>query len=72
MTLTYVKHNALGREIDTDQYEYDEISRFLDFRYLGPQEAAWRIFEFPMQAKSHHVERLPVHLRTHIEVQGAR
>jgi len=61
MELGYVKKNALGHEIDTDQYEYDEISRFLDFRYLGPMEAAWRIFE--LQAKSHHVERLPIHLR---------
>jgi len=64
MTLTYIRRNALGHEIDTDQYEYDEITRFLDFRYLGPCEAAWRIFEFPMQGRSHHVERLPIHLGT--------
>lgn len=62
MNLTYVKKNALGNEIDTDQYEFDEITRFLDFRYLGPMEASWRIFEYTMQAKSHHVERLPIHL----------
>jgi hypothetical protein len=63
MDLVYVKRNALGREIDTDQYEYDEISRYLDYRYLGPMEAVWRINEYVMQAKSHHVERLPIHLR---------
>ena len=39
----------------------DEIRDYLDARYVGPAEAAWRLFEFPMHGKSHTIERLPVH-----------
>lgn len=62
MDLGYVKKNALGQVIDPTVYEFDEIVRHLDFRYLCANEAAWRIFGFDMQGKSHHVERLPIHL----------
>lgn len=41
---------------------YDEISSFLEARYIGPVEACWRLFNFPLQGKSHSVERLDVHL----------
>ena len=40
----------------------DEVKQFLDARYVGPPEAAWRLFAFPMHDKSHNVERLAVHL----------
>jgi hypothetical protein len=40
----------------------DEISDFVDGRYVGPCEAAWRLFEFPMSGKSHAVHRLDLHL----------
>lgn len=40
----------------------DEVSQFLDSRYCGAPEAAWRLFGFPLQGRSHHVERLPIHL----------
>lgn len=42
--------------------KYDEVSNFLEGRCISPVEACWRIFKFPMQEKSHAVERLPVHL----------
>ena len=41
--------------------KYDEIQNFIDSRYVGPPEACWRIFEFPLHGKSHVVEGLPVH-----------
>ena len=34
----------------------------IDCRYLAPAEAAWRIFKFAMQQKSHSVLALPIHL----------
>ena len=40
----------------------DEVANFLHSRYCGASEAAWPLFGFPMQGRSHHVERLPVHL----------
>ena len=40
----------------------DEVTEYLDTRYLTAPEAAWRLFQFPMHAKSHAIERLPVHL----------
>ena len=40
----------------------NEVTEFLDARYVTAPEAAWRLFEFPMHARSHAVERLPVHL----------
>ena len=52
----------------------DEVAQFLDSRYCGAPEAAWRIFGFPLQGRSHHVERLPVHLpleKNVVFVEGA-
>ena len=42
--------------------KFNEISTFLECRYVGPSEAAWRLFSFPMHKQSHKVERLPLHL----------
>ena len=42
--------------------DYDEIQSYVDGRYLSSIEAAWRLMGFPMQARSHAVERLPLHL----------
>ena len=35
----------------------DEVSNFLNARYVGPPEACWRLFAFKMHDKSHVVER---------------
>ena len=40
----------------------NEVTDFLDARYLTAPEACWRIFGFPLHARSHAIERLPVHL----------
>ncbi|TKR58437.1 hypothetical protein L596_029881 [Steinernema carpocapsae] len=42
--------------------DHDEIKNYTDARYVGAPEAAWRIQKYDMQDKSHHVERLAVHL----------
>ena len=42
--------------------EVDEVSDFMDSRYVGGPEAAWRLLGFPLHGRSHAVERLPVHL----------
>ena len=62
MDLGNVTKNALGQEIDPEIYKFDEITKHADFRYISSCEAAWRIFEFPLQGKSHHIERLEIHL----------
>nr|CAD2195894.1 unnamed protein product [Meloidogyne enterolobii] len=41
---------------------YDEVSKYLEARYLSPCEACWRIFKFPLQGKSHAVDKLDIHL----------
>jgi len=40
----------------------DEVQEYLDARYLTAPEAVWRLFSYPLHARSHAVERLPVHL----------
>ncbi|TKR60777.1 hypothetical protein L596_027972 [Steinernema carpocapsae] len=39
-----------------------KITRMRVMWYVGAPEAAWRILKYDMQDKSHHVERLAVHL----------
>ena len=40
----------------------DEIKKFIDSRYVSAIEAAWRLFSFEMNEKSHVVQRLDIHL----------
>jgi hypothetical protein len=63
MDATYVSKKEAQHEEQRGEQSRDEIQEHLDFRFLCPCEACWRIFEMEMQAKSHHIERLPVHLR---------
>ena len=46
----------------SNEINHDEITHFVDSRYVGPSEAIWRILSKPLQEKSHSVVRLPVHL----------
>lgn len=41
---------------------HDEVSTFLNTRYVSPSEAAYRIFCFPMHEQSQTVIRFPVQL----------
>ncbi|KAK7301999.1 hypothetical protein RJT34_12876 [Clitoria ternatea] len=40
----------------------DEIKDYLDYRYISPCEACWRIFSFPIHSRTPAVERLYFHL----------
>ena len=44
---------------------HDEISTYIESRYVSPAEAAWRILSLPTYNRSHPVYRLPVHLPNH-------
>ncbi|XP_057338433.1 uncharacterized protein LOC130676299 [Microplitis mediator] len=46
----------------TDTINHDEVTNFVDARYVGAVEAAWRILSKSLQDKSHSIIRLPVHL----------
>ncbi len=41
----------------------DEITRYLQGRYLGPTEAFWRLFEYPTHEEFPPVQHLAVHLK---------
>jgi hypothetical protein len=40
----------------------DEVAKHVDARYVGPAEACWRLFGYPLSGLSHNVQRLSVHL----------
>lgn len=40
----------------------DEIKEYVNCRYVGAMEAAWRLFGFKLHGRSHSVLTLPVHL----------
>ncbi|CAB4477605.1 unnamed protein product [Rhizophagus irregularis] len=50
------------RVIVSIEHSYNEITKYLNARYVSAAEACWRIFNFKLQQRSHKVERLPVHL----------
>lgn len=61
----YKDHDTAGITIgETNEsiIEHDEIRSFIEARYVGPVEAAWRILSKPLQDKSHSITRLSVHL----------
>jgi len=60
----YKGHDCCNMEMaaENDTLDHDEINVFLNARYVGPSEAAWRLFAYPMHDQSHSVVRLPVHL----------
>jgi len=46
----------------------DEIQDYIDGRYIGPVEACWHLFEFPMHQELPSVYCLPVHLQNEQQV----
>ena len=42
---------------------HDEITAYVDARYVGPPEAVWRLRQYPLQAMSHTIIRLQVSMR---------
>ena len=56
------KYSYKGPDRACVEKSVNEVTEFLDTRYCGAPEAAWRLFQFPLHGKSHAVDRLPVHL----------
>ena len=52
------KYSYKGHDRATLEVGVDEIRDHVDARYVGPPEAVWRLLEFPMSGRSHHIERL--------------
>jgi len=46
----------------------DEIQDYIDGHYIGPVEACWHLFEFPMHQELPSVYHLPVHLQNEQQV----
>lgn len=56
------KYIHKGGDRATLEIDRDEIKTYIDGRYIGPPEAAWRIFHFDPHTQKPNVVRLPVHL----------
>ena len=56
------KYVYKGHDAAEIGFHNDEIDQYLDARYVSASEAAYRLFEFPMQGKSHSVQKLALHL----------
>uniref|UniRef100_A0A0R0JCK1 ATP-dependent DNA helicase n=1 Tax=Glycine max TaxID=3847 RepID=A0A0R0JCK1_SOYBN len=56
-----VVYDANGA-LDNPITQNDEIKEYVDYRYISPCEATWRIFGFPVHARKPVVERLHFHL----------
>jgi hypothetical protein len=47
----------------TEKIDHDEVQKYVDGRYVSAPDAAWKIFRYEMQEKSHTIVQLPVHLK---------
>jgi hypothetical protein len=47
---------------EKSELNHDEVSAFVDARYVSAPEAYWRLSEYNMHKQSHAIVRLPVHL----------
>ena len=56
------KYTFKGHDRAEVDAQIDEITEHINARYVGPAEACWRLFEFPLHRKSHTVVRLALHL----------
>jgi hypothetical protein len=59
----YKGHDLATVQVGQQQEQVNEIKEYIDGRYIGPIEACWHIFEFPMHEESPTVYRLPIHLK---------
>jgi hypothetical protein len=59
----YKGHDCANLQMTaSNTIDHDEVTHFLDARYLSAPEAFWRLSEFHLHMHSHAVKRLPVHL----------
>lgn len=54
--------NIAISSVGQQELRINEISNFIDARYVSAPEAMWRLLESPTHDRSHTVMRLPVHL----------
>ncbi|KAJ1685676.1 hypothetical protein LUZ63_017066 [Rhynchospora breviuscula] len=65
VTLQRTETNEQRQQTQGPQAEHatiNEVSDYLDCRYIAPPEAIWRIFQYHIHYSNPTVERLPVHL----------
>ena len=59
----YKGHDCINLQLsESNTYSHDEVSMYVDARYVSAPEAFWRLSEYELHGKSHVVQRLPVHL----------
>ena len=62
------KYSYKGHDRAALEMGCDEIQQYIDARYIGAPEGAWRSLGFDMQGRSHAVVRLAVHLENEHDV----
>ena len=59
----YKGHDCANIEVtESNEFDHDEVSMYLDARYISAPEAYWRLSEYKMHDKSHSIVRLALHL----------
>src|SRR2546429_2100799 len=58
----YKGHDRVIISIRDSKDSHDEITNYLNARYVSASESCWRLFKFGLQQRSHTVMRLPVHM----------
>ena len=59
----YKGHDCANVEVaESNELNHDEVSRYMDTRYISAPEAYWRLAEYKMHDKSHCIVRLALHL----------
>lgn len=65
MQIVQRQPNEIPQEGDIAEQQrirYDEVTSYLNGRYLTPPECSWHILQLDLHGNSHHVERLQIHL----------
>ena len=57
-----IDHLSINDSSDNSEHVINEITIYLDCRYISPCEAAWRIFEFSIHYREPGIEKLVIHL----------
>ena len=55
-------HDCALLRMDVSTGVYDEVSHFIDTRYVSACEGFWRMFKYPLHGTSHTIMRLLFHL----------
>lgn len=59
----YKGHDSASVEVrETNVFNHDEVSTYVDCRYVSAPEAYWRLSEYQLHRQSHTIIRLALHL----------